>query len=115
MTAEPITTDATSTSMIRRRRGPKRAHRLLRARWTKRGLDVVLSLLLLALLLPLLIALCVLVRVTSRGPAIFRQVRVGRHGNPIVVRKLRTMVVDADARHWELSDDTGAGPLFKMH
>jgi len=43
-----------------------------------------------------------LVRMTSRGPAFYRHERVGRSGRPIGCLKLRTMVVDADARLAEL-------------
>jgi exopolysaccharide production protein ExoY len=43
-----------------------------------------------------------LVRLTSRGPAFYRHERVGRSGRPIGCLKLRTMVVDADARLAEL-------------
>jgi lipopolysaccharide/colanic/teichoic acid biosynthesis glycosyltransferase len=42
--------------------------------------------------------LVLLVRLTSRGPGIFRQPRVGRHGRPFVMYKIRTMRRDAEAR-----------------
>lgn len=61
----------------------------------KRALDVVASTVGLVLLgLPLVI-LGVTVRVTSPGPALFRQWRIGRGGRPFRILKLRTMVVDA--------------------
>jgi len=47
---------------------------------------------------PLLVLLAGLIRITSRGPAFYRHVRVGRGGRPIGCLKLRTMVRDADAR-----------------
>jgi putative colanic acid biosynthesis UDP-glucose lipid carrier transferase len=62
----------------------------------KRASDVVLSLLMLALAAPLLLALAVLIKLTSPGPAIFRQRRYGLDGEEIVVYKLRTMTVTED-------------------
>lgn len=50
----------------------------------------------LVLLSPLLAVLAVIVRATSRGPALYRQVRVGRDGEPFEIYKLRTMQVGAD-------------------
>jgi O-antigen biosynthesis protein WbqP len=57
----------------------------------KRPLDFALALVLLPFAGPLLLALALLVRLTSPGPALFRQVRVGRGGRPFVCLKLRTM------------------------
>ena len=62
----------------------------------KRASDIVLSLLILALISPLLLLLALLVRLTSPGPAIFRQRRYGLAGEEIVVYKLRTMTVTED-------------------
>ena len=69
------------------------------SRWqrrAKRGLDVTLALLVLVISSPLLIVLALLVRLTSPGPASFRQIRVGRFGRPFVMYKFRTMQVDQD-------------------
>jgi putative colanic acid biosynthesis UDP-glucose lipid carrier transferase len=62
----------------------------------KRASDIVLSLLMLACVFPLLLALALLVKLTSPGPAIFRQRRYGLDGEEIVVYKLRTMTVTED-------------------
>jgi putative colanic acid biosynthesis UDP-glucose lipid carrier transferase len=62
----------------------------------KRASDVVLSAALLALFAPLLLVLALLVKLTSRGPAIFRQRRYGLDGEEIVVYKLRSMTVAED-------------------
>lgn len=64
----------------------------------KRTLDVTGSLLALCLLAPLLLGLVVGVRLTSRGPALFRQLRVGRGGRTFVIHKFRTMQPDAQTR-----------------
>jgi putative colanic acid biosynthesis UDP-glucose lipid carrier transferase len=62
----------------------------------KRASDLVLSLLILILTAPLIVALAALVKLTSSGPAIFRQRRYGLDGEEIVVYKLRTMTVAED-------------------
>ncbi len=71
---------------------------------------------LIALFSPLLLGLAVAVAVTSRGPVIFRQTRVGRHGEPFTMFKFRSMHVDAEARLAELTghNERSDGLLFKM-
>lgn len=65
-------------------------------RLAKRTTDVVTSALLVLLLLPALLLLALAVRATSPGPALFRQVRTGRHGQPFVMLKYRSMRVNND-------------------
>lgn len=62
----------------------------------KRAFDVCCAATGLMVLWPVLLALAVAVRMTSEGPAIYRQERVGREGRRIRVWKFRTMVLDAD-------------------
>ena len=70
--------------------------------WIKRALDVVTSLALLLGFAPLLLVIAALVRLTSPGPALFRQLRLGEMGKPFRVLKFRTMYVDAaDNPHYE--------------
>lgn len=77
--------------------------------------DRVLAALILLLLSPLLLAIGVAVKATDPGPAIYRQVRVGRDGMFFTMLKFRTMYVDADQRRAELLDAAdGDGPMFKM-
>src|SRR5262245_36952199 len=57
----------------------------------RRLLDVTVAGALLIVLSPLLAVLALLVRATSPGPALFRQIRVGRNGRAFVLLKLRTM------------------------
>jgi len=45
---------------------------------------------------PLILLLCLLVRLTSNGPGIYGQVRVGRHGKPYRIYKIRTMAHDCE-------------------
>jgi lipopolysaccharide/colanic/teichoic acid biosynthesis glycosyltransferase len=61
-----------------------------------RALDLLLASLLLALASPLLALAALLVRLESRGPVLYRQRRVGRHGEPFELLKLRTMVPGAE-------------------
>jgi lipopolysaccharide/colanic/teichoic acid biosynthesis glycosyltransferase len=61
----------------------------------RRLLDVTVAGVLLVVLSPLLAVLALLVRATSPGPGFFRQTRIGRHGRPFVLLKLRTMRADA--------------------
>ena len=62
----------------------------------KRTFDVCLSLLGLLLLSPLFLGIALWIKLDSPGPALFRQLRVGRGGVPFFIFKFRTMVVDAE-------------------
>lgn len=64
----------------------------------KRVLDVVGASLLIVLLAPLMLVVAAAIKLTSRGPVIFRHQRVGRGGVPFVCLKFRTMVADAEDR-----------------
>ncbi|MGH3509621.1 MAG: exopolysaccharide biosynthesis polyprenyl glycosylphosphotransferase, partial [Nocardioidaceae bacterium] len=71
-------------------------------------------LLLLVFLVPMLL-LALLIRLDRPGPALFRQVRVGREGRLFTMYKFRTMVVDAESLLAELLEKNEAeGPLFKI-
>jgi lipopolysaccharide/colanic/teichoic acid biosynthesis glycosyltransferase len=62
----------------------------------KRIADIALSLALIVAFAPMLVVLCLLVRWTSSGPALFRQERLGRNKQPFTLLKLRTMFIDSD-------------------
>ncbi|ETA51869.2 UDP-phosphate galactose phosphotransferase [Rhodobacteraceae bacterium PD-2] len=64
----------------------------------KRALDLAGSAALVTLISPLLILIALLIRLDSPGPALFRQVRVGRDGRPFTILKFRSMYRDAEAR-----------------
>src|SRR5690625_1521285 len=82
---------------------------------TKRFFDVVMSFLLLVILSPLLLALALIVKLDSKGPVIFKQKRVGLGGQPFLMRKFRSMVIDAEQKLDDLLEVTdGNGVLFKM-
>jgi exopolysaccharide biosynthesis polyprenyl glycosylphosphotransferase len=69
----------------------------------------------LLVMLPVLLALALTVKLTSSGPVLFRQERVGKGGRTFRMLKFRTMVPDAEQRLAELpAADTGNGVLFKL-
>jgi exopolysaccharide biosynthesis polyprenyl glycosylphosphotransferase len=63
----------------------------------KRAMDIVVSAIGLIVASPLLLLMAVAIRLTSRGPVLFRQERVGLHGRTFVVYKFRTMIDNAEA------------------
>ncbi|MGF1646682.1 MAG: sugar transferase [Kineosporiaceae bacterium] len=66
-------------------------------------------------LLPALLGVALAVRLSSPGPALYRQRRVGRDGRLFTVLKFRSMHADADARQAAVDTlNEGAGPLFKL-
>jgi lipopolysaccharide/colanic/teichoic acid biosynthesis glycosyltransferase len=64
---------------------------------SRRTLDVIGSLLLLAFTLPILLVVAFLIKIDSRGPVLYRQSRVGLHGRIFTMLKFRSMRVDAEA------------------
>ncbi len=77
--------------------------------------DVTTAIVLGIILSPLLLVLAIIVGVTSKGPVIFRQERVGLNGKTFRMLKFRTMVDGAEDRLDELQSlNEGSGPLFKV-
>lgn len=62
----------------------------------KRLFDIVFSFFGLILLSPLLILIIILMKITTKGPIIYKQLRVGRNNNDFFIFKFRTMFVNAD-------------------
>jgi exopolysaccharide biosynthesis polyprenyl glycosylphosphotransferase len=86
-------------------------------RWTaKLGIEWLLALIAVLVTAPLLIGIAAAVRLSSPGPALFKQVRVGRQGRPFPCLKFRTMYVGAEHRRHELRtlNINSDGLLFKM-
>lgn len=80
----------------------------------KRAVDVGLALLLGIVCLPLAALLALLIKLTSHGPVLFRQVRCGLSGRPFTFYKLRTMTEDAEERLAEVAHlNEHDGPVFK--
>ena len=85
------------------------------ARMVKDLVDRVGAVLLLGVLSPVLLGVALCVRLTSPGPVLFRQVRVGRDGRAFRIFKFRSMYVDAEHRLAELRHlNEHDGVLFKM-
>lgn len=81
----------------------------------KRIIDLIGATALLVALAPVMALIALLVRLTSRGPVLFRQERVGEKGQPFEMLKFRTMRVDAEERRQEIEDMNEAdGPVFKI-
>ncbi len=82
----------------------------------KRICDVLLSIVgIIIFAIPMLIT-AILIKLDSKGPVIFKQVRVGLNGRHFKMYKFRSMVVDAEARKKELIDKNkvSSGLMFKM-
>ena len=89
------------------------SNRLGRA--TKRMIDVLGSLCLLALLSPVFLAIAVAVKLTSEGPVLFRQKRIGEYGTPFTFLKFRSMYTDNDSsQHKEYVRQLIAGQAAKQ-
>jgi exopolysaccharide biosynthesis polyprenyl glycosylphosphotransferase len=85
-------------------------------RFLKGAVDRSAASLAVLLLAPVIATLWVAIRLTSRGPAFFRQVRIGRDGREFTMLKFRSMYVDAESRLADLTglNVNGDGLLFKM-
>ena len=85
------------------------------ARAAKEVVDRLLALTVLAVLSPFLLVFAIAIKLTSRGPVLYRQTRVGKDGRHFTLWKFRTMYKDADRRLAEVAhlNETG-GVLFKI-
>ncbi|MET8680796.1 exopolysaccharide biosynthesis polyprenyl glycosylphosphotransferase [Streptomyces sp. NPDC004647] len=83
--------------------------------WLRRLADRTGALVLLLLFAPLLAGIALAVYLTSRGPVLHRQERVGYMGKPFTLLKFRTMVADADSLQVAAQVDKRQGPRSKMH
>jgi len=81
----------------------------------RRATDVAVSMLLLVVLSPLMLFTAVLVKLTSRGPVLFKQTRAGQDMRPFTMFKFRTMRVGAEEdRAFLMHLNEKAGPIFKI-
>jgi exopolysaccharide biosynthesis polyprenyl glycosylphosphotransferase len=84
-------------------------------RVVKGGVDRMAAGLALLVLSPVLLGIAAAVRLTSAGPVLYRQERVGLNGNTFTMLKFRSMVVDADRQLDTLrAENISDGLLFKM-
>jgi exopolysaccharide biosynthesis polyprenyl glycosylphosphotransferase len=80
----------------------------------KRSTDLLLASAALVLLLPLMAVIALIIRLTSPGPAIFRQVRCGLNGRQFTFYKFRSMCRDAEAMRESLEHLNERELVFKM-
>lgn len=81
----------------------------------KRLVDLVVAVLVLALAAPLMLIIAAAIKLDSRGPVLFRQIRLGRNRQPFVINKFRSMRASAEAEQAGLAALNEAdGPLFKI-
>jgi exopolysaccharide biosynthesis polyprenyl glycosylphosphotransferase len=81
----------------------------------KQSFDFIFATCALLAVLPVMAVVAAAVKVTSRGPVFYRSERIGRDGEPFQMIKFRSMYDDADKHLASLvSQNEGAGPLFKM-
>ena len=82
---------------------------------TKRWVDLMVVIVLLAILFPLLLLTAILIKCTSPGPIFYKQMRCGLYGRKFQLFKFRTMVDGAEDRLWEIRHlNEMSGPVFKM-
>ncbi len=81
-----------------------------------RAMDIIGSAAGIALLSPLLIGTALAIRLESKGPALYRQIRVGEHGKPFEIVKFRSMRVDGPSQTElsKMADDRNDGITFKL-
>ena len=83
--------------------------------FAKRILDLTISSILITLLSPVLAVVAILIKLTSAGPVLFVQKRLGLNKRHFNVYKFRTMVVDAEKRILEIEHlNEVSGPVFKI-
>ena len=81
----------------------------------KRAFDIITTSVILLILWPLMLAIAIAIKVTSRGPIVFKQVRVGEGGRHFWCYKFRSMCADAEDRKKELMHlNEASGPVFKI-
>ena len=106
---EVLSPDDTPTAVLHQELYSEKQTKTL-ARAVKRGIDVAGSALALIFLCPLLLAVSILIKLTSRGPVLFRQTRIGQHGNRFPCLKFRSMYAGSDtAPHQEYVSQFIAG------
>jgi exopolysaccharide biosynthesis polyprenyl glycosylphosphotransferase len=85
------------------------------SRALKRSFDLVATSVGVLAVAPIIAAIAVAIRLDSKGPIFFRQVRVGRDGQPFEILKFRSMVVDAEAQKDQLRALSEVGDaMFKL-
>jgi exopolysaccharide biosynthesis polyprenyl glycosylphosphotransferase len=108
---DPMQDDLWDTPLVWMRRRGSRTE-LLRA---KRVFDVVVASVLVVVTAPILAACALAVRLTSRGPILFRQERIGRYGEAFNLLKFRSMRVNDDSdTQWNVRSDDRVTPVGRV-
>jgi exopolysaccharide biosynthesis polyprenyl glycosylphosphotransferase len=102
-------------------------HRSVSSRGVKRAIDIIGATILLIMASPLMLITALAVKLTSPGPVIFRQMRIGREGKPFPFYKFRSMRCDNDdtvhreyvknliqGRHDEINEGDADDPVYKL-
>ncbi len=81
----------------------------------KRAMDILISLIALIFFSPLMLGVAILIKMTSKGPILFKQTRCGLKGRKFTLYKFRSMVIDAEDRKKHLMENNEMdGPVFKI-
>ena len=81
----------------------------------KRAIDIIGATIALVLLSPVFLVVAIAVKLSSPGPALFKQTRIGKYGEPFTFLKFRSMRVGADNEKRNLIDlNEVDGPVFKI-
>ncbi len=83
----------------------------------KRAFDFSVALVLFIVAVPVILLTLLLVKLTSRGPALYSQVRLGKDGKPFPIYKIRTMLQDAErisGAAWSTPGDSRITPLGRI-
>jgi exopolysaccharide biosynthesis polyprenyl glycosylphosphotransferase len=106
-----VDAQAISDGYLHYRNGAARPYQIA----LKRLIDVVASATALWFFLPVILLVMAAIKLTSRGPVFFKQVRVGMHGRPFNMLKFRSMVADAERlKQSLLAANEQSGPVFKI-
>jgi len=74
-------------------------------RFVKRTFDIVFSSVAILAGLPVFLSLILITKLTSKGPAFYKQERIGRNGAPFYILKYRSMIIDSEANGPQLTTD----------
>jgi len=81
----------------------------------KKAMDISISLVLILCFSPVFLAIAILIKLSSKGPIVFKQARVGLRGRQFDLYKFRTMIVNAEKLKKDLEAENEAdGPVFKI-
>lgn len=114
MSARPYTENFLGLPVIYLREVP--LNDMLNA-FVKRAIDIFGSLFAIILFSPLMLVISLIIKLTSKGPLIFKQERIGLHNKPFMMYKFRSMVVQTEAEEkkgWTTKNDSRITPIGKF-